>query len=106
VQDLTTRMIATEITGDAGVWRDVTHGLETGLCVTETFTIPMDDAGMAEARFHWTRSKGRGDWQVRTECEVHQRGAGPDFVITSFLKAWEGETLIFEREWRARVPRG
>jgi hypothetical protein len=106
IHDLTTRTITTEILGDDGITRDLTHGLETGICVHETFTLPMDDAGSAEARFHWTRSKGRGDWQVRTECEVHQRGDGPDFVITSWLRAWEGDTQVFERRWEARVARG
>ena len=106
IHDLGARTITTEITGDDGVIRDTTHGLETGICVHETFTIPMDDPGAAEARFHWTRSKGRGDWQVRTECEVHQRGDGADFIITSWLTAWEGDALVFERHWDARVPRG
>ena len=106
ITDHGARTITTEITGDDGVYRDTTHGLETGLCVHETFTIPMDDPGAASARFHWTRSKGRGAWQVRTECEVYQRGDGPDFAITSWIKAWEGDTLIFERTWDTRVPRG
>ncbi|MDY6842456.1 MAG: CocE/NonD family hydrolase C-terminal non-catalytic domain-containing protein, partial [Pseudomonadota bacterium] len=42
IHDHGARTITTEIIGDDGITRDTTHGLETGICVHETFTIPLD----------------------------------------------------------------
>jgi len=47
----------------------------------------------------------RDGWTVRIETEVRQRASREHFHFEAVLRAWEGEELIFERQWDEAVPR-
>ena len=47
----------------------------------------------------------RGDWDCRIAVEVEVTSTADDFLVVEGLKAWRGETQVFEREHRTTIPR-
>lgn len=106
VHDLGTKTWAQEITGDDGAATDLNTGLTIARKVSERFSVQEDRPETATADLHWTRTYGRGDWQVRTEAKVRLTGGRTDWDMEVSLEAFEDKTQVFTRTWSAQVPRG
>jgi hypothetical protein len=73
--------------------------------MTERWEIRPDDPQTARAVHVWEQRLSRGDWSVRTRAEAEMTGNATDFRMIARLQAWEGEVLVFERNWDDRVSR-
>ena len=90
---------------DFGEYRNKSHGLATGAVARETYRITPDDPLSAQAETHWTQTLSRDDWSVRIEAFQSQRATKTHFIVTARIEAYEGEELVFERDWAEEVPR-
>ena len=89
------------IEDDFGEYKDLTHGLINGSIGRETYTIEDDDPLSARARTHWTQTYSREDgWSIRTETFQEMWADETHFHITARIEAYEGEDLVFERNWK------
>ncbi|MGI9483132.1 MAG: CocE/NonD family hydrolase [Hyphomicrobiales bacterium] len=91
---------------DFGEYRDTTHGLVAGLAGEEVYEIAPDDPLSARATTSWTQSLSRDDgWSVRTEAIQKMHATVEAFHIFARVEAYEGEELVFEKEFSEEVPR-
>ena len=104
-QDQATGETTLRIVDDFGETRDKAHGLATGSIGRETYRILPDDPLSARMDTHWTETLRRDDWSVRTETTTVQTADRDNFHIVARLEAYEGERLIFSRDWDETVPR-
>ena len=105
IRDSAQRSLALEIVGDRGKLRDMTTGLELGTRVEERFFIAEDAPTSAAASFRWDRSLGRGNWGVRVLSGVSLQADARDFHVQADIRVSEGEIVVFERKWDAKIPR-
>ncbi|MEO6300851.1 MAG: CocE/NonD family hydrolase, partial [Paracoccaceae bacterium] len=103
--DLLSGTRALVIEDDLGDVENLTHGLCTGETMTERWEIKPDDPLSAHAVHTWEQRLSRGDWSVRTRAEAEMTGTVDDLRMKAKLTAWEGDTVVFEREWDEEVPR-
>ena len=47
----------------------------------------------------------RDAWQVRIETRSEMTADATHFHVHNYLKAYEGDTLIFARSWTKAIPR-
>jgi putative CocE/NonD family hydrolase len=94
-----------EIKGNTPRTQDLTHGLFTGSDITETWRICRDNPATANVQMTWNREMGRDAWRVHTRFETNTSADAGNFYITQRLRAWEGQTLLFDRETQNTVPR-
>jgi hypothetical protein len=93
------------IVDDFGQVRDLATGLEIGSVAREWWDIHPDDPLSARGRTHWTDTLGRGNWQVRSETFSQMWADAGNFHLIARIEAYEGETLIFERDLKRSIPR-
>ncbi|WP_027135551.1 CocE/NonD family hydrolase [Geminicoccus roseus] len=103
--DAATGMQRLEIEDDFGLFEIVEHGLLTGSVAREWYEIHPDDPLSAHMRTHWTETSARGDWSVRTETFATMRADRSRFHLTARIEAYEGEVLVFEKEFASSHPR-
>ena len=90
---------------DFGEYLDKSHGLATGSVARETYSIKPDDPLSARAETHWTQTLSRDDWSVRTEAFQSQSATRTHFIVTARLEAYDGNELVFARDWEEKIPR-
>jgi putative CocE/NonD family hydrolase len=90
---------------DLGDVENLAHGLCTGETMTERWEITPDDPLSARAVHTWEQRLSRGDWSVRTRVEAEMTGSPDDLRLKARLVAWEGDAVVFEREWDDEVQR-
>jgi len=90
---------------DFGELRDLDHGLVHGEIARERWTIRPDDPLSASGETHWTQTYSRGDWSVRTETFTAMTSTATHFRLTGRIEAFEGDSLIFERDFDETIPR-
>ncbi len=93
------------IVDDFGEVRDLEHGLVTGSTARENWTIDPTDPLSAEGDTHWTQTLSRGSWSVRTETFTRMRSDLLSFHLTGRILAYEGDALVFERNFSEIVAR-
>lgn len=103
--DLTTGETRIIIAGTIPPTEDLTHGLTTSSSIEEIWSITRDDPASAKVRMTWDRGLGRGDWQVRSRVITSLSADAGHFHITQSLEAWEQDKQLFQREFKASVPR-
>jgi uncharacterized protein len=81
------------------------HGLTYGAVGRETYRIHPDDPLSAVQECHWTEERSRGDWKVRTETYSAMRATKTHWHVTGRLEAYEGDALIFSRDWDRKIKR-
>jgi len=104
-RDEKTGLVTLTIVDDFGEVRDLAHGLANGSIARESWTIHPDNPLSASGKTHWTQTLSRNGWSVRTETSAEMRCDAQNFIISARIEAYEGETLIFERDFEDRVPR-
>jgi hypothetical protein len=105
IVDQKTGMTTLAILDDFGEVRDLDHGLVNGSVVRETWSIHPDDPLSAKMETHWTQTLSRGDWSVRTETFSRMSSDAEAFHITARIESYEGEQLVFERDFIDVIPR-
>ncbi|WP_292641983.1 CocE/NonD family hydrolase C-terminal non-catalytic domain-containing protein, partial [Mesorhizobium sp.] len=98
-------IVTLSIVDDFGEVRDLAHGLANGSIARETWTIHPDDPLSASGKTHWTQTLSRNGWSVRTETSAEMRSDAQNFIVSARIEAYEGETLVFERNFEEKVPR-
>ncbi len=95
-------MVVEDDLGDA---ENLTHGLCSGETMSERWEIDPADPLSARAVHVWEQRLSRGDWSVRTRAEAEMTGTADELRMKAVLRAWEGDLLVFERNWDDRVAR-
>jgi predicted acyl esterase len=90
---------------DGGDVRNLSHGLVTGETLTERWEVQADDPLSARAVHTWEQRLSRGDWAVRTRAETEMTASATHLRMTARLTAWEGDSILFQREFDDEVPR-
>jgi uncharacterized protein len=103
--DQKTGTVTLKIADDFGEVRDLDHGLATGHTAEERWTIHPEDPLSAQAETHWTQTLSRPDWSVRTETWSTMRADRSHFHLTGRIEAYEGDALVFARDFQESVPR-
>ena len=108
-RDITTNpetgLLSVACVDDAGEVEDLEHGLINGTVAREWWDIHPYDPLSARARAHWSYRNARGDWSVRTETFSEMWSDAQAFHFTARIEAYEGEKLIFERDFSKTIPR-
>lgn len=104
-RDPATGFVSLSIVDDFGEVRDSDHGLVNGGVAREVWRIDPIDPLSAEGETHWTQTLSRNEWSVRTETFTKMRSDAQNFHLTGRIVAYEGETLVFERNFEEIVAR-
>ncbi len=104
-RDDRTGAVTLAIIDDFGETRDADHGLINGGVARERWTIHPEDPLSASGITHWTSTLSRDDWSVRTETFASMRSDATTFYLTGRIEAYEGDVLVFERNFKEEVPR-
>ncbi|MER8865102.1 CocE/NonD family hydrolase [Mesorhizobium sp. M0751] len=104
-RDEKTGMITLSIVDDFGEVRDLEHGLANGSVARETWSIHPDNPLSASGKTHWTQTLSRNEWSVRTEAFAEMRSDAQSFMVSARIEAYEGEKLVFERNFEEKIPR-
>ena len=102
--DLLSGKRALIIEEDGGEVENLDHGLCTSEVMTERWEIGADPLS-ARAVHVWEQHLGRGDWRVRTRAEAVMTGTATHLRMTARLTAWEGDRMVFERDYDDEVQR-
>ncbi len=81
------------------------HGFYHSGEAHERYSVLPDDPTSAEGEVTWTHEMRREDWSVKTITHTHLTSDTEAFHITAKLRAWEGETLVREKDWTVSIPR-
>lgn len=103
--DEKTGMVTVTVFNDFGAQRDLAHGLVNGSVTTETWTIHPDDPLSARGEIVWTQTLSRDGWSIRTETSSTMLSDAENFFLTGRIEAYEGDRLVFERDFKETVPR-
>ena len=103
--DQKTGVTTLTISDDFGEVRDLAHGLVNGSIVHETWSIQPDDPLSASMETRWTQTFSRDAWSVRTETSSRMWSDEKAFHLQARIEAYEGDRLVFERDFRESVPR-
>ncbi|MCP5152458.1 MAG: CocE/NonD family hydrolase [Chromatiales bacterium] len=90
---------------DGGRWRIDAFDLEVAARTERVLAIRDDDPLSARAEVDWSWSYRRGPWSVRTEVRSRTTCDAESFLVDSEVRAFEGDALLVERQWREVVPR-
>ncbi len=104
-RDPDTGTVSLVIHDDFGEARDLDHGLVHGEVARERWTIRPDDPLSAHGKTHWTQTYARDDWSVRTETFTTMTSTAETFRLTARIEAYEGDKLVFERDFDETIPR-
>jgi uncharacterized protein len=104
-RDEKTGIITVSIVNDFGEARDLSHGLANGSICRETWTIHPGDPLSATGKTHWTQTLSRNGWSVRTETFAEMRSDAQSFMVKARIEAYEGEVLVFERDFEEKIGR-
>ena len=93
------------IVDDFGEVEDLDHGLISGSVAREWWDIQPDDPLSSRARTYWSDTLSRGDWRVRSETKSEMWADAEAFYLTARVEAYEGDKLIFEKDFSRRIAR-
>jgi hypothetical protein len=103
--DHMTGVVTLIVSDDFGEVRDKEHGLVHGSTVRERWSIHPDDPSSARGEIDWTQSYARDGWSVRTETRSAMWSDAKSFHLSARIAAFEGDHLVFERDFGEAVPR-
>jgi len=71
----------------------------------ERYTFMPGQQESVTGQLSWTHEMRREGWAIRTLSETTFTATQQDFLIHARLRAWEGETQVFEHSWDERIAR-
>ncbi|MGB3251300.1 MAG: CocE/NonD family hydrolase C-terminal non-catalytic domain-containing protein, partial [Tabrizicola sp.] len=102
--DLIAGRHALVVEDDQGDPENLSHGLITGEHTTERWEIGADPL-TARAEITWEQRLARGNWRVKTRAETVMTASASHLRMQAVLTAWEGDTVVFHRDWDEEVAR-
>ena len=93
------------IEDDFGELRDLEHGLVNGSTARERWTIDPRDPLSAQGRTHWTQTLSREGWSVRMETFTTMSSDADRFHLKARIEAYEGDVLVFGKDFEESLPR-
>ncbi|MFN4129745.1 MAG: CocE/NonD family hydrolase, partial [Paracoccaceae bacterium] len=103
--DMITGTQALCVLEDGGDVENVTHGLCSGATLSERWEIHPGDPLSAKTTHVWEQRLSRGEWRVRTEARAVMTADATHLHMQATLTAWEGEAVIFSRDFNEKVRR-
>ncbi len=108
--DPETGRVTITIVDDFGKTRIRSHGMIAGSVGRETHSILPDDPLSAKMTTHWTEELARDEgpwagWSIRTETYSAMTATATHFHLTARIEAYEGETLVFSRDFDETIAR-
>jgi putative CocE/NonD family hydrolase len=94
-----------EIVDDFGVQKVEALGLEIGAVGRESYSIMPDDPLSARMETHWTESRRRGTWNIRTETYGRLTATKTHWIVWGKIEAFEGKKCIFTKEFNEEIAR-
>jgi hypothetical protein len=79
--------------------------LDVGNSILRRYRIGEDDPQSAQAEVTQKTLLRRGDWSVRIETRIHCSATHDEFRLEAWLRAYQGDTEVFRRDWDRRVKR-
>ncbi len=71
----------------------------------ETYSILPDDPLSAKMETHWTESRKRGKWDVRTETYGRLTATKTHWIVWGKIEAYEDKKKVFVKEFNEEIPR-
>ena len=90
---------------DMGLRRNPHHQMEIGATALQKFRIHPDDPLSARTETVWDTTLRRGEWQTRVVARHVMTCDARSFALTRTVSAYEGDELIWEKEWRDVISR-
>ncbi|MGH1424520.1 MAG: CocE/NonD family hydrolase [Pseudooceanicola sp.] len=103
--DRQTGAVTLVIEDDFGEAENLDHGLISGGIARERWTIHPDDPLSASGDTHWSEVVERDGVRLRTETYARMTCDMEMFHLSARLEAWEGDRMIYERDFKDEVPR-
>jgi putative CocE/NonD family hydrolase len=94
--------------GTFGPWgklRLEAPAMEMGHIYERNYSILPHDPNSARASMTQTYEMGRGAWQVRIDAGATMTSTPATFELAAWVEAYEGESSVCRREWKASIPR-
>ena len=91
--------------GDWGKFRIEEVEVEMSHVYERIYKIDPRDPNSAEAIMTQTYETGRGAWQTRLVSSAKMSSTTATFELDAWLEAYEGETCLCRRDWKASIPR-
>lgn len=104
-RDLSAGVTQYHILDDTGANEHPGHGMVSHEIRRESWSIKPEDPLSVTGEAHLTAKRSRGEWSTRTETRTRLTADSAFFYLEASLEAFEGETLIFEREWIDKIAR-
>jgi hypothetical protein len=104
-QDQKKGFVTLTIVDDFGEFHDLEHGLVHGSVAQERWIIHPDDPVSARGETHWTQTRSRSGWSIRTETYATMRSDSRNFHLTGRIEAFEGDMLVFARDFDETIAR-
>ncbi|KXF75862.1 peptidase [Paramesorhizobium deserti] len=90
---------------DTGLSAHPDTGLATRQIRDEDWAITPGDPHSMTGISTWICEMRRGDWSVRTVCRARLACTHEDWLLSAHVRAYEGETLIFEKGYEKQIAR-
>lgn len=103
--DLLSGRSALVVNDDGGDMENLSTGLRTGETMSELWEVNQNDPLSARAVHVWEQRLSRGDWAVRTKASAEMTATATHLRMKANLTAWEGDQVIFTRDFDDEVPR-
>ncbi|MFN4155048.1 MAG: CocE/NonD family hydrolase [Paracoccaceae bacterium] len=103
--DMIAGMQALCVLEDGGDLENLSHGLCSGETLTERWEIHPSDPLTAKATNVWEQRLSRGGWRVRTRARAVMTCDAEHLHMQATLTAWEGDEVIFSRDFNEKVLR-
>ncbi|MGC1486680.1 MAG: CocE/NonD family hydrolase C-terminal non-catalytic domain-containing protein, partial [Albidovulum sp.] len=103
--DQQTGIVSLIIEDDFGEYQNPDHGGIAGSIARERWDIHPDDPLSARGQAHWTEVVERDGRRLRTETYCSMTSDRQTFHLSARLEAYEGEDLIYHRDYDDDVPR-
>jgi len=81
------------------------HGLIIGGVGREKFAILPADPLSAKMETHWTETRKRGRWDIRTETYGRLTATKTHWKLWGKIEAFEGKKRIFVKEFNEEIER-
>ena len=105
IHDVVTDSAVTELVDDYGKQHLKRYDLTIEEHCKERYSVKADEPTSAKASCYWKQGLKRGPWQVHTETETTMTCDMEYFYLQAYLKAFEKNTLVFEKTWQEKLKR-
>ena len=105
IRDLGEGRTEDHIQDDTGLSEVPGVGMIHGEIRDEVWSIRPGDPLSMQAHCRWETTMRRGDWSVCTLSEAWMECTETEWLLRARVTAWEGDTLLSQRDFDNRIPR-